>query len=67
MFAFFKKLFAKADANKDGRVDVQDAKVAVEAVKSQASTHVSRAVSRAKTAVKKPAVQAKSGRKPRAK
>ena len=67
MFAFLKKLFSKADVNKDGRVDVQDAKVAVAAAKANASTHVSRAVSRAKSTAKKPAVQAKSGRKSRAK
>ena len=38
MFAFFKKLFGKADVNKDGKVDVQDAKVAVAAVKAKAKT-----------------------------
>jgi hypothetical protein len=47
MFAFFKKLFSRADVNKDGRVDAKDAKVAVEAVKAT---------------VKKAAVQAKSVR-----
>jgi hypothetical protein len=63
MFAFFKKLFAKADANKDGKVDVQDAKVVAESVKAQVKT----TAARTKTAVKKPAVRAKAVRKPRAK
>ena len=58
MFAFFKKLFARADVNKDGRVDTKDAKVAVEAVKATAKT----TAVRAKATVKKAAVQAKSVR-----
>jgi hypothetical protein len=58
MFAFFKKLFARADVNKDGRVDAKDAKVAVEAVKATAKT----TAVRAKATVKKAAVQAKSVR-----
>ena len=32
MFAFLKKLFGKADANKDGRVDAKDAKIVAEKV-----------------------------------
>ena len=32
MLAFLKKLFGKADANKDGRVDAKDAKVVAEKV-----------------------------------
>lgn len=58
MFAFLKKLFAKADANKDGKVDVQDAKVAVESVKATAKT----AATRVRAAAKKPAVKAKAVR-----
>jgi hypothetical protein len=58
MFAFFKKLFARADVNKDGRVDAKDAAVAVEAVKATAKT----TAVRAKATVKKAAVQAKSVR-----
>jgi hypothetical protein len=58
MFALFKKLFAKADANKDGKVDVQDAKVAVEAVKATAKT----AATKVRAAAKKPAVKAKTAR-----
>ena len=58
MFAFFKKLFARADVNKDGKVDAKDAAVAVEAVKATAkSTAV-----RAKATVKKAAVRAKTAR-----
>jgi len=58
MFAFFKKLFARADVNKDGRVDAKDAKVAVEAVKATAKT----TAVRAKATVKKAAVRAKTAR-----
>ena len=58
MFAFFKKLFSRADVNKDGRVDAKDAAVAVEAVKATAKT----TAVRAKATVKKAAVQAKSVR-----
>jgi len=54
MFAFFKKLFARADVNKDGRVDAKDAKVAVEAVKTTAKTAVTQ------VAAKKPAANKKS-------
>lgn len=32
MFGFLKKLFGKADTNKDGRLDAKDVKVAAEAV-----------------------------------
>ena len=58
MFAFFKKLFARADVNKDGQVDAKDAAVAVEAVKATAKT----AAVRARTTVKKAAVRAKTAR-----
>jgi hypothetical protein len=58
MFAFFKKLFAQADVNKDGRVDAKDAAVAVEAVKATAKT----TAVRAKATVKKAAVRAKTAR-----
>jgi hypothetical protein len=58
MFAFFKKLFARADVNKDGRVDAKDAAVAVEAVKATAKT----TAVRAKATVKKTAVRAKTAR-----
>ena len=59
MFAFFKKLFAQADVNKDGQVDAKDAKVAVEAVKATAKT----AAVCAKATVKNAAVRAKTARK----
>jgi hypothetical protein len=58
MFAFFKKLFARADVNKDGRVDAKDAAVAVEAVKATAKT----TTVRARTTVKKAAVRTKTAR-----
>jgi hypothetical protein len=53
MFAFFKKLFARADVNKDGKVDAQDAKVVVESVKTQAKT----AATKVRAATKKPAAK----------
>jgi hypothetical protein len=58
MFAFFKKLFARADVNKDGQVDAKDAKVAVESVKATAKT----TAVRARATVKKAAVRAKTAR-----
>ena len=58
MFAFFKKLFARADVNKDGQVDAKDAAVAVEAVKATAKT----TAVRARATVKKAAVRAKAAR-----
>jgi hypothetical protein len=61
MFAFFKKLFARADVNKDGKVDAQDAKVVVESVKTQAKT----AATKVRAATKKPAVKAKTARNAR--
>lgn len=36
MFGFLKRLFGKADVNKDGRVDSKDAKVVAEAVTAKA-------------------------------
>jgi hypothetical protein len=62
MFAFFKKLFARADVNKDGKVDVQDAKVAVESIKTQATATKMRAVAK-KTAAKKPASKKPTAKK----
>jgi len=60
MFAFFKKLFGKADVNKDGTVDRKDARVVVEAVKAGASA----GAAKAKREVKKAAA---TPRKPAAK
>ncbi len=64
MFAFFKKLFGKADINQDGKVDQKDVAVAVDAVqaavkgaKSMAKTQAKKTVTKAKTAAKKPAVK----------
>ena len=50
MFAFFKKLFGKADVNKDGKVDVQDAKVVAKEVKTEVKAAVKKASTKAKTA-----------------
>ena len=58
MFAFFKKLFGRADVNRDGKVDAVDAKVMVEAVKAGAKA----GVVRAKNTAKKSAVKAKTNR-----
>jgi len=63
MFGFLKKLFGSADLNKDGKVDAADAKVAVEAVKTEAKE----VVAKTKTTVKKAANKAKSQRKPKSK
>ena len=49
MFAFFKKLFGKADVNKDGRVDVQDVKVVAKEVKTEVKAAVKKASTKAKT------------------
>jgi hypothetical protein len=43
MFAFFKKLFGKADVNRDGVVDRKDAEVVVAAVKAGASAGAAKA------------------------
>lgn len=63
MLAFLKKLFARADVNKDGKVDAKDAKVAVEGVKAKTN----QVKTNARVAIKKAAVKAKAVRKPRAK
>ncbi len=63
MFGFLKKLFGSADLNKDGKVDAADAKVAVEAVK----TEVKEVAVKTKTTVKKAASKAKAPRKPKSK
>jgi hypothetical protein len=60
MFAFFKKLFARADVNQDGKVDAQDAKVVVESVKTQAKTAATKKPAAKKPAAKKPARNARS-------
>jgi hypothetical protein len=62
MFAFLKKLFSRADVNKDGKVDAKDAKVAVEGVKAKTN----QIKTNARVAIKKAAVKAKAVRKPRA-
>lgn len=38
MFGFLKKLFGRADVNKDGKVDTQDVKVVAEAVAAKVET-----------------------------
>ena len=63
MFAFFKKLFGKADVNKDGKVDVQDVKVVAQAVKAEAKV----AATKVKSTAKKAAVVAKTARNKKAK
>ena len=63
MFAFFKKLFAKADVNQDGKVDAKDAQVAVEAVKAE----VKKVKTNARVAIKKATIKPKSSRKPKSK
>lgn len=53
MFNFLKKLFGKADLNKDGRVDRADARVAVDAVSATAKAGATKAKTRAKSATAK--------------
>ena len=77
MFGFIKKLFGFADVNKDGKVDVADAKVAVETVKAEVKetavevkAEVKKAATKTKETVKKVVSKAKSksaGRKPKSK
>lgn len=50
MFAFFKKLFGKADVNKDGAVDRKDAEVVVSAVKAGAAAGAAKAKQEVKKA-----------------
>ena len=50
MLAFFKKLFGKADVNKDGKVDVQDAKIVAKEVKTEVKAAVKKVSPKTKTA-----------------
>jgi hypothetical protein len=59
MLEFFKKLFGRADINKDGKVDAADAKVVVEVVTEEVKV----VAEKAKTAVKKVVSNAKSAKK----
>ena len=54
MFAFFKKLFGKADVNKDGTVDRKDAQVVAEAVKAGATAGAAKVKREVKKAGAKP-------------
>lgn len=63
MFAFFKKLFGKADVNKDGQVDVQDAKIVATEVKAE----VKKAAKEVKAAVKKATAKPKAPKAKKAK
>ena len=59
MLAFFKKLFSRADVNKDGRVDAKDAKVAVTAAKTTAKTSAGRVKAKVKKVATKKSVHKK--------
>lgn len=62
MLAYFKKLFAQADVNKDGKVDSTDVKEAVHAAVCGAKTEAKVATEKVKNTVKKAAVKAKAVR-----
>lgn len=64
MFAFFKKLFGKADVNKDGKVNAQDAKAVADVNKDGKVDvqDIKETAKKVKSAVKKPAVKAKTAR-----
>jgi len=77
MFGFIKKLFGFADVNNDGKVDVADAKVAVETVKAEVKeaavevkAEVKKVATKTKQTVKKAVNKVKptpAGRKPKSK
>lgn len=58
MFAFFKKLFGRADVNKDGKVDGKDAVVAAKSV----AAGVKAGTIRTRNTLKKASVKAKAAR-----
>jgi len=66
MFAFFKKLFSKADVNRDGAVDRKDAEVVVEAVKAGATAGAAKVKKEVKKAAAKPRKPAAKKTKPAA-
>lgn len=53
MLGFLKKLFGQADVNKDGRVDVKDAKIAAEAVAAKVEVAAGKIKSQAKNSAAK--------------
>lgn len=74
MLNFFKKLFGRADVNKDGKVDAKDVKIVAEKVEAKVEaaavkiqSEAKEAAAKAKTTVKKAAVKAKTARSSKAK
>jgi len=66
MLEFFKKLFGRADVNKDGKVDAADAKIVVEAAKEEVKVVAEKTKTAAKKVVSKAKSAAKSVSKPKA-
>ena len=66
MLEFFKKLFGRADVNKDGKVDAADAKVVVEAAKKEIKVVAEKTKIAAKKVVSKAKSATKSKSKPMA-
>ena len=66
MLEFFKKLFGRADVNKDGKVDAADAKIVVEAAKEELKVVAEKTKTAAKKVVSKAKSAAKSVSKPKA-
>jgi hypothetical protein len=66
MLEFFKKLFGRADINKDGKVDAADAKVLVEVIKEEVKVVAENAKTAAKKVVSKAKSATKSKSKPKA-
>ena len=66
MLEFFKKLFGRADVNKDGKVDAVDAKIVVEAAKEEVKVVAEKTKTAAKKVVSKAKSAAKSVSKPKA-
>ena len=67
MFAFLKKLFGKADANKDGRVDAKDAKIVAEKVGAKVEAAATKIKAEAKAGAAKVKIARARKTKPAAK
>lgn len=65
MFAFLKKLFGMADANKDGRVDAKDVKIAVESVAATIASTGGKVKKQAKSGVAKAKISRARKAKPK--
>jgi len=66
MFAFLKKLFGKADVNKDGQVDAKDAKVVAEKVGAKVEAAATKIKAEAKAGAAKVKIARARKTKPKA-